>query len=417
MLAKTEEAKNNFFDEVDSIIKPINDAIDTLNKGNLLNLIPGVSINIIPNLPTASELFPFATLKLGQYGDLFLNNTSESNQPDKIGIAGSNGFHTLLHEIGHTLGLEHPGNYENEGGGSDAPYLEGEKDSNRYTVMSYTQPFGIYPETPMLYDIAAIQQLYGANFKTRSGDNVYSWDKDKPDKDRKPFAATIWDGGGNDTIDASNWSNVTIDLNEGEFSSIGLDANLAIAFGVTIENAIGGTGNDILIGNQVSNRLEGGAGADTLTGGAGADVLIGGAGSDTASYKTSPQGININLVTGLGFGGDATGDTLQSIENVEGSEFADTFIANADPNQLDGRGGIDTVSYVNSTAGVNVDLSTGEGSGGFASGDLLIKIENIQGSDFDDTLTGDSQINVLNGRGGNDVLAGGAGKDTLRNED
>jgi Ca2+-binding RTX toxin-like protein len=400
LLENIEEAKNNFFDAVDSLIKPINDAIDALND---LILLP---IDLIPNLPTASKLFPFATLKLGRYGDLFLNNTSDTNQPDKIGVAGSYGFETLLHEIGHTLGLEHPGNYNAGGGGTDAPYLTGEKDSKRYTVMSYNSPFGtVSPETPMLYDIAAIQQLYGANFNTRSGDTVYRWDK--------PFVATIWDGGGNDTIDASNWSNVTIDLNEGEFSSIGLDANLAIAFGVTIENAIGGTGDDILIGNQVSNRLEGGASADTLTGGAGADVLIGGAGSDTAAYTNSPQGVTINLLTGQGFGGDATGDTLQSIENLEGSAFSDTFIANLDPNQLDGIGGVDTVSYVQSSAGVNVNLSAGLGSGGFASGDLLISIENIEGSDFDDTLVGDGKINVLNGRGGDDTIFAGAGNNWI----
>ena len=409
--SRMEEAKNNFFDEVDRIIKPINTAIDKLNELNLLNRIPGVEVNLIPKLPTASKIFPFGTLKLGVYGDVFINNNYETggeyNKPELIGIPGSKGFQTLIHEIGHALGLEHPGNYNaGGGGGTDAPYLTEAKDSMRYTIMSYTNNFGtLYPETPMIYDIAAIQALYGANTKTRNGDTPYSWDK--------PFVATIWDGGGTDTINAANWIRVSINLNEGKFSSIGLENNLAIAFGVTIENAIGGTSSDILIGNQVNNRLDGGAGADLLIGGAGADFLIGGTGIDDASYATSKSGVTIDLVNGKGFGGDAAGDTLQSIENLFGSEFNDTFILNANPNKVEGLGGIDTVSYVKSTAGVNVNLKTWAGSGGFAEGDQLINIENIQGSDFNDVLTGNDKVNVLNGRGGDDTLDGGAGKDTL----
>ena len=240
----------------------------------------------------------------------------------------------------------------------------------------------------------------------------------------------MYGGLGNDTFVVNSPNDLVK-----EFPDQGVDtvnSFISYTLGDNLENltlignsALVGTGNNldnIITGNDTSNTLAGLAGSDTLKGlagddlligGAGADVLIGGAGIDTASYTTSPQGVTINLVTGLGFGGDATGDTLQSIENLQGSAFSDTFIANADPNRLDGSGGVDTVSYVQSSAGVNVNLSTGLGSGGFASGDRLINIENIEGSDFDDTLVGDSQINVLNGRGGNDVLEGRAGKDTL----
>ena len=76
-LARAEEAKNNFFDEIDRVIKPINSAIDKLNDANLINLIPGAEVNLIPKLPTASKIFPFAALKLGTYGDVFLNNTDD----------------------------------------------------------------------------------------------------------------------------------------------------------------------------------------------------------------------------------------------------------------------------------------------------------------------------------------------------
>ena len=240
----------------------------------------------------------------------------------------------------------------------------------------------------------------------------------------------MYGGLGNDTFVVNSFNDLVK-----EFSDQGVDtvnSFIRYTLGDNLENltlignsALVGTGNsldNIITGNGTSNTLaglagndtlKGLAGADTLIGGVGADTLIGGAGDDTAAYTTSPQGVTINLVTGQGFGGDATGDTLQSIENIEGSEFDDTFIANVDSNELDGRSGTDTVSYVNSTAGVNVNLFTEQGFGGFASGDILINIENIQGSDFDDTLTGDGKINVLNGRGGNDLLEGGAGKDTL----
>ncbi|WP_375499960.1 M10 family metallopeptidase C-terminal domain-containing protein [uncultured Nostoc sp.] len=435
-LERIEEAKNNFFDEVDRIINSINNAIDNLNDANLINLIPGVEVNLIPKLPTASKIFPFGTLKLGTYGDVFINNNDENNKPELIGIPGSNGFSTLIHEIGHALGLEHPGNYDAGGGGSDAPFLPGDRDSVLYSIMSYDYKDGnkdierqrwaelpvfdkkgklikegtLYaPQTPMLYDIAAIQVLYGANFQTRSGNDIYKWDA------TRPFMTTIWDGGGIDTIDVSNQtSSAEINLNGGTFSSIGFrgynyfydstkidskgekgdylrDAkgnfiedpqakyNLAIAFGVTIENAIGGKENDVLIGNAVANLLDGGNGNDTLIGNAGADTLIGGEGNDI-------------------FDGGAGKDTLIGGE------------------------GFDIGSYGTSTTGIIIDLSTGTVSGGDAEGDVLIEIEGVGGSEFSDTLLGDENDNafsglggddVIRGRGGNDQLNGGAGNDLI----
>ena len=476
IFAKVEEAKNNFFYEIDRIIKPINNAIDKVNDANPINYIPGVEVNLIPKLPTASKIFPFGTLKLGTYGDVFINNNYETgginNKPELIGIPGSFGFSTLIHEIGHALGLEHPGNYNAGGGGTDAPYLIGAKDSTRYTIMSYTNVFGtVNPETPMIYDIAAVQALYGVNTKTRSGDTPYSW--------LKPFAATIWDGGGNDTINASNWRDVSINLNEGEFSSIGLQDNLAIAFGVTIENAIGGKENDILIGNAVANQLDGGNGNDTLIGNAGADTLIGGEGNDTfdggagkdtliggegfdiASYATSTTGIIIDLSTGTVSGGDAEGDVLIEIEGVGGSEFSDTLLGDENDNAFNGLGGddvirgrggndqlnggagndfidggadIDTVAYDSSPNGVIVNINesqsysniaypldlepsfniaAGKAFDGFGDTDTLRNLENITGSAYDDVLIGNAFNNTLNGLAGNDLIIGNGGDDTL----
>lgn len=216
-------------------------------------------------------------------GDVWLNNSHSSNYTQ---TNGSFGFATLIHEIGHALGLKHPGNYNAGGGGSPGPYLHPSLDNLQYTVMSYNNHPGSFanPQTPMLYDIAAIQYLYGANTSTRTGNNTYAWHSSQA------FMQTIWDAGGNDTISAANqFLSTTINLNPGGFSSIGpysngsgsrATNNLAIAFGVTIENAIGSSSNDTIYGNGATNILQGGNGSDYLAGGGGHDTLIGGAGSD-----------------------------------------------------------------------------------------------------------------------------------------
>ena len=194
---------------------------------------------------------------------------------------------------------------------------------------------------------------------------------------------------------------------------------------------MGNGGNDVLIGGVGQDVLDGGDGVDYLEGGAGADRLIGGAGIDTAVYASSTAGVTVNLATGVGSGGDAQGDTLSGIENVIGSQYADILTGDAGNNVLDGSSGDDTLaggagadtlfggqgndtaSYATSAAGVTVNLATGVGSGGDAQGDTLSGIENLIGSNYDDTLTGDNNNNVLNGGAGNDVLIGGAGADQL----
>jgi serralysin len=94
---------------------------------------------------------------------------------------------------------------------------------------------------------------------------------------------SVWDAGGKDTLDFSGFTqNQKINLNEASFSDVGgMVGNVSIAKGVTIENAIGGSGNDLLIGNSASNELKGGAGNDIIYGAGGADTLWGGSGSDT----------------------------------------------------------------------------------------------------------------------------------------
>ncbi len=194
----------------------------------------------------------------------------------------------------------------------------------------------------------------------------------------------------------------------------------------------GGLGNDLMSGGAGDDVLFGEDGDDTLIGGAGADNLEGGAGAgDTVTYLGSTAGVNVTIGGAAGTLGDALGDTLFDIEILIGSAFADTLTGDGAANIIEGRGGadvldggggLDTVSYANSAAAVTVDLtrlSTTVGalgaqvSGGDAAGDRLIGFENILGSAFNDTLTGDGVANRLTGGLGNDVLKGGAGADTL----
>lgn len=203
---------------------------------------------------------------------------------------GSYAFRTALHEIAHALGLSHPGDYD--GGrpnyAADAEYAE---DSAQFTVMSYFREAetgadfgGVRATGLMLHDIAALQRLYGANGDTRGGDTVYGFGSNTGDDGwlfehgNDTAAGAIWDAGGRDRLDASGYDDdQVIDLGEGAFSSLGgLDHNVSIAVGAVIEDAVGGSGADRLIGNAVGNVLAGGTGDDAIFGGAGDDVIFGG---------------------------------------------------------------------------------------------------------------------------------------------
>ncbi|MBX9925427.1 MAG: FG-GAP-like repeat-containing protein, partial [Hyphomicrobiaceae bacterium] len=201
--------------------------------------------------------------------------------------------------------------------------------------------------------------------------------------------------------------------------------------GQVFRTAIGGIANDTITGTTGNDWIAGLAGNDRLIGGAGNDVLDGGDGTDTADYGSATQAVDVNLATGRALDGLGGTDTLRSIENVVGSEFADVLTGDAGANQLvggggndyldggvgadvlDGGEGIDRAIYTASTAGVRVDLSTGRGVGGEAEGDTLVSIENVSGSQFIDVITGDAGANALYGLGGNDQLVGGGGNDYL----
>jgi serralysin len=295
-------------------------------------------------------------------GDVWVN----PSQPSNLSLDESfYGMTTLIHEIGHTLGLEHPGDY-NFGPGFAVTYENGAEyyqDSAQYTIMSYWDALETgaqhvdwstytyaYGSTPGVHDVLAVQRLYGAETTTRTGDTVYGFNsnaaRDAYDFVKTPApVVTIWDAGGNDTLDLSGWRTPSlIDLHPGAYSSGGgtlqfltleqvnanraaiglaprtqttfdlynslfkdglsnglMKDNIAIAYGTTIENAIGGSGNDRIIGNNVTNVLKGGDGADTLSGGDGVDALYGGAADDVFLIEKNAtlvgsKGLSIDVI-------------------------------------------------------------------------------------------------------------------------
>ncbi len=194
---------------------------------------------------------------------------------------GTYAMRLLLHEVGHAIGLSHPGPY-NGGGFNYADHADHWNDSRQFTNLSYWSEgetgasFG-HMSTLGLHDILATQIEYGINWNTRTGDDVYGWNATTGLESydfsyRENMAFSIWDGAGEDTLDFSGSTSATeLDLREGEFSSTnGQTYNVSIAYGAVIENGIGSNHDDLLIGNGAANTLTGGSGNDVITGGANA---------------------------------------------------------------------------------------------------------------------------------------------------
>jgi serralysin len=280
----------------------------------------------------AFAFYPGSAAAGSSAGDLWLNlsgGISTSSIP-----VGSYSFFAIMHELGHALGLSHPGDY-NAGAGQTISYADSAQfvqDSEQNSVMSYfggsatgESPGGFASGyTPMLFDVYELQQIYGANATTRTGDTTYGFGSTAGSI--YGFSAgsapqyCIWDAGGNDTLDCSGYSQAQlIDLDQGTSSNVGGGtANISIAIGVTIENANGGSGDDTILGNDVANTLDGGGGNDTLDGGGGNDTLDGGPGFDTAiffgdksSYVTTHAGLTTTV------SGPNGTDTLTSVEMLQ----------------------------------------------------------------------------------------------------
>jgi serralysin len=290
---------------------------------------------------TAWSYFPSSS---AQAGDVWFNKSSgDYDKP----VKGNYAYVSILHETSHALGLKHP----HEAG------MPSNRDAMEYTVVSYRSYVGAsaedgysneawgYAQSLMMYDIAALQHMYGADFTTNGGNTVYSWSpttgqayingvgQGAPGGNR--VFETVWDGGGADTYDFSNYAtNLSIDLRPGQSSLLSKAQRANLGDGhyaqgnvynalqykgdarSLIENANGGSGHDAMTGNAVANKLTGGNGNDKLYGLQGDDTLKGGGGNDWL----------------LGSTGD---DTLW------GGAGADTFVFNS---ALNARTNVDTIA-------------------------------------------------------------------------
>jgi len=355
---------------------------------------------------------------------------------ENTNVTGGYGLYTMLHEIGHGLGLDHSfdgaedGPFPGTGGASDDAG-DNELSSGLYTVMAYVfkpdaaQNFSNtsgYAATPMAFDIAAIQLLYGANTTTATGNDTYLL----PGSGDLLAWSCIWDAGGTDTISAANCDGgATIDLRaatllnqaggggwlnwqDGSLGGAKVYGGFTIANGVTIENAIGSAFGDAINGNDTANVIQGMGGNDTIfgfagddeiDGGDGNDTISGGAGIDLVSYQSAAAGVTVSLsirnaaqdTVGAGI------DTLQQIEDLEGSAFSDMLTGNNQANRIAGRAGNDTIN----ARGGNDTVMGGAGD------------DTIQGADGADTLFGQNDADTLKGGDGDDTLDGGAGDDIL----
>jgi len=337
----------------------------------------------------------------------------------RIAEAGNYQWMTMIHEIGHALGLKHGHQDYNFG------VLPSETDSTEFSIMTYRSYVGQnpnggasneqwgFPQTFMMYDIATLQYFYGADFNVNSGNTVYSWVPGSGDTMIDGVAAiepggnriyaTIWDGDGIDTFDLSAYTtDLSIDLSPGGWSVF--DAAQLAALGAgnfargNIFNALQYQGD----ARSLIENATGGTGDDTFTGNAADNYFDGGAGVDTADYSEVTDDLSVSLeAMGGASSAEAGTDSFDSIENFFSGSGNDTLGGSLEDNFIKGGGGNDSIS-------------------GMDGNDVL------WGEIGDDTLFGGMGNDIL--RGGNDLgtagpifgdgqitRAAGAGNDSIAN--
>ncbi len=372
---------------------------------------------------------------------------------------GTEAYAALLHELGHALGLRHPRNVD--AGDAWTQQFRAADDKTSLTAMSgTTSGDGLFRADWGPLDIAALQYLYGSK-STNAGDTVYRVGGTDAQAQR-----TLIDSGGTDTMDASgSQAGVSIDLIAAHLSSVGLTSqgltpveNLAIALGTAIENAIGSDHDDVLLGNALTNLLEGRAGNDWIDGGAGQDSAV--FAGPRADYFISTGFGKVFVAARDGSSGF---DTLQNIERLSfadrelglgASALASDLTLTMDQGNL-AQGNLPdpsdqartAVSYSKSTdpahGSVSIDASGGyrytpsaffvgndvfsyqvsDSAGGVNTYSAYISVVpasdvattplNLNGTDAADTLLGSTANDTLNGAAGNDQITGRGGNDSI----
>jgi Ca2+-binding RTX toxin-like protein len=384
------------------------------------------------------------TFVINQSSSKFVTITDFKPGEDKVDITAFTGISNYSLHLGPQDLLGHAtvtigatgGNIQLNFSGLSNGQLDASDFRSNTLYFGYGQVFGGTSGNDTINGLVANDTIYGnEGADSLNGDSghdaIYGWT-------------------GNDSISAGD-GNDLVTGDDGNDQIHGSWGNDSLYGGASADTIWGESEADEIGGDDGNDSLMGDYGDDTIAGGAGLDTINGGNDNDWVDYQSSAAGVTVNLaLTGAQTSaGDASGDVLSNIENITGSALADslsgtsaanileglggndTLVGGAGADYLDGGSGGDILDYYLSTAGININLTMSTASGGDAQGDTIAGIEHIAATNYNDTLSGSVDNNViygfngndsittasgadlLNGGDGNDTLIGGAGADTI----